>query len=304
LAPLATLTRYRTGLVYGVAAYVIWGLLPLYWGAMGKTKAFEIISHRAVWSLLVCFIALSFRKEFRSAFKALKNPRTLALLALTSGLLSANWAIYIWSVTVNRVVEASLGYYITPLVNVAFGVFMLREKMRPLQWAAVSVAAIGVAALTFDFGHLPWIAIGLAVSWGLYSVIKKSLPVTALQGLTVETLIAMFPTLTYLSMLQVSGDAAFGNSLWLSLGLAGAGIMTVAPLLFFNGSTVRLPLSVVGLLQYITPTIMFIIGVTVNGEAMPIARWIGFFAIWVALICLGSDLWKSGRASNQGIAQS
>ena len=271
---------------------------------MGKTKAFEIISHRAVWSLLVCLIALSFRKEFRSAFKALKNPRTLALLALTSGLLSANWAIYIWSVTVNRVVEASLGYYITPLVNVAFGVFMLREKMRPLQWAAVSVAAIGVAALTFDFGHLPWIAIGLAVSWGLYSVIKKSLPVTALQGLTVETLIAMFPTLTYLSMLQVSGDAAFGNSLWLSLGLAGAGIMTVAPLLFFNGSTVRLPLSVVGLLQYITPTIMFIIGVTVNGEAMPLARWIGFFAIWVALICLGSDLWKSGRASNQGIAQS
>ena len=301
---MTTLTRYRTGLVYGVAAYVIWGLLPLYWGAMGKTKAFEIISHRAVWSLLVCFIALAFRKEFRSAFKALKNPRTLALLALTSGLLSANWAIYIWSVTVNRVVEASLGYYITPLVNVAFGVFMLREKMRPLQWAAVSVAAIGVAALTFDFGHLPWIAIGLAVSWGLYSVIKKSLPVTALQGLTVETLIAMFPTLTYLSMLQVSGDAAFGNSLWLSLGLAGAGIMTVAPLLFFNGSTLRLPLSVVGLLQYITPTIMFIIGVTVNGEAMPLARWIGFFAIWVALICLGSDLWKSGRASNQGIAQS
>ena len=304
MAPLATLTRYRTGLVYGVAAYVIWGLLPLYWGAMGKTKAFEIISHRAVWSLLVCFIALSFRKEFRSAFKALKNPRTLALLALTSGLLSANWAIYIWSVTVNRVVEASLGYYITPLVNVAFGVFMLREKMRPLQWAAVSVAAIGVAALTFDFGHLPWIVIGLAVSWGLYSVIKKSLPVTALQGLTVETLIAMFPTLTYLSMLQVNDDAAFGNTLWLSLGLAGAGIMTVAPLLFFNGSTVRLPLSVVGLLQYITPTIMFIIGVTVNGEAMPLARWIGFFAIWVALIFLGSDLWKSGRASNQGIAQS
>lgn len=283
---------------------MIWGLLPLYWGALGKTRAFEIISHRAVWSLLVCFIALAFRTEFRSAFKALKNPRTLALLALTSGLLSANWAIYIWSVTVNRVVEASLGYYITPLVNVAFGVFMLREKMRPLQWAAVSVAAIGVAALTFDFGHLPWIAIGLAVSWGLYSVIKKSLPVTALQGLTVETLIAMFPTLTYLSMLQVSGDAAFGNTLWLSLGLAGAGIMTVAPLLFFNGSTVRLPLSVVGLLQYITPTIMFIIGVTVNGEAMPLARWIGFFAIWVALIFLGSDLWKSGRASNQGIAQS
>jgi chloramphenicol-sensitive protein RarD len=181
---------------------------------------------------------------------------------------------------------------------------MLREKMRPLQWAAVSVAAIGVAALTFDFGHLPLIAIGLAVSWGLYSVIKKSLPVTALQGLTVETLIAMFPTLAFLSMLQVNGDAAFGNTLWLSLGLAGAGIMTVAPLLFFNGSTVRLPLSVVGLLQYITPTIMFINGVTVNGEEMPLARWIGFFAIWVALIFLGSDLWKSGRASNQGIAQS
>jgi chloramphenicol-sensitive protein RarD len=187
---------------------------------------------------------------------------------------------------------------------VAFGVFMLREKMRPLQWAAVSVAAIGVAALTFDFGHLPWIAIGLAVSWGLYSVIKKSLPVTALQGLTVETLIAMFPTLAFLSMLQISGEGAYGTSLWLSLGLAGAGIMTVAPLLFFNGSTVRLPLSVVGLLQYITPTIMFIIGVTVNGEAMPLARWVGFFAIWIALICLGSDLWKSGRASNQGIAQS
>jgi chloramphenicol-sensitive protein RarD len=177
----------KTGLVFGVSAYVLWGLFPLYWPLLEPAGAFEIVGHRAVWSLVFCVIALALTKAIKPAVATMRRPKVFLKLLTATALISVNWVVYIWATNNGHVVEASLGYYITPLVNVAFGVFMLREKMRPLQWAAVSVAAIGVAALTFDFGHLPWIAIGLAVSWGLYSVIKKSLPVTALQGLTVET---------------------------------------------------------------------------------------------------------------------
>jgi chloramphenicol-sensitive protein RarD len=232
-----------------------------------------------------------------------RSSRTLSLLFLASGLLTINWGVYIWSVTVNRVVEAALGYYITPLINVTFGVLLLREKLRPLQWTAVGLASVGVAILTVGYGALPWIALVLSVSWGGYSVIKKSLNSGALETLSVETFFAFFPNLIYLFIIERNGSAEFGDGLVMSLLLFGAGAVTVVPLLLFNGSTTRLPLSTVGLLQYITPTIMFFIGIYINNEDISATKIAGFFFIWIALAFLSRDLYKSSRAINNGVAE-
>ena len=298
------MNKYQTGLISGLFAYIIWGALPIYWGWMRSASAWEIISHRAIWSLVVCWIALAFRHQIREAITILRTPRIFFILALTAGFVSGNWAIYIWSVTVDRIVESSLGYYITPLMNVAFGVFILREKMRPLQWIAVGIAAIGVGALTYDYGQLPLIALGLACTWGMYSVMKKKLNVDPLIGLAIEIIFAAIPTTIFLLNLEVAGKAQFGHSFWISFGLATAGLATVLPLLAFNNAAVRLPLTTLGLMQYITPTVMFLVGVFVNHEEMSGSRWIGFLTIWLALTFLATDMVRSGRSSNQGIAQS
>ena len=226
------------------------------------------------------------------------------LLALTAGLVSGNWAIYIWSVTVDRIVESSLGYYITPLMNVAFGVIILRERMRALQWIAVAIATIGVGALTYDYGQLPMIALGLACTWGLYSVIKKKLDVDPLIGLAIETIFAAIPTLVFLTQLEFHGKAQFGHGLWISIGLATAGLATVLPLLAFNNATVRLPLTTLGLMQYITPTVMFLVGVFINHEQMSSSRWIGFLTIWLALTFLATDMVRnSGRSGDKSVTE-
>jgi len=217
------------------------------------------------------------------------------MLTLTSFFLGINWGVYIWAVSVNRIVEASLGYYITPLVNVAFGVFVFRERLRLFQWVAVVLAAIGVLALTIQYGAIPWIALAIAISWGSYSLLKKSLNLGALEGLSVETTVALLPNLAYLIWLENQGRAQFGNSLGFTLLLVCAGVVTVVPLLLFNGATTRLPLTLTGLLQYITPTIMFIVGTLINHETMPLGRIIGFGFIWVALTFLGTDLVRSNR---------
>ena len=290
------MSKYATGLLYGVSAYVMWGLLPLYWKIVESAGAYEILAHRGIWSLLLCLLLLAIRKQIKSAITMVRKKRTIALLFLASGLLTINWGVYIWSVTVNRVVEAALGYYITPLINVIFGVLLLKEKLRRLQWIAVSFAALGVLALTVGYGSLPWIALVLAGSWGSYSVIKKSLNLGALETLSVETLFAFFPNLFYLLMIEREGRATFGEHVGVSLLLAGAGIATVAPLLLFNGSTTRLPLSTVGMLQYITPSIMLFIGVFINHEDLQPTKLIGFACIWIALGFLSRDLLKSSRA--------
>ena len=277
----------------------MWGLLPHYWQYLHAASAFEILAHRGIWSLVVCVILLSLKKQLRIVFAIVKERRKFALLALTSALLTMNWATYIWAVSVNRVVEASLGYYITPLVNVALGVFIFREKLRKFQWAAVTLAALGVLGLTIEYGSLPWIAIALAFSWGLYTFMKKSLQLGALETLTIETLVALLPCLTYLLLLEHDGRAQFGQSFWFSIALASAGFITVVPLLLFNGAATRLPLTITGLLQYITPTIMFLIGILVNHEAMSIGRLIGFSAIWLALIFLAADLLQANRSASK-----
>lgn len=281
--------------MYGVSAYTLWGLLPVYWHYLKRASAFEILANRAIWSLVFCIILLALRKQLKATIAICRKPRTLALLALATTFLTINWGVYIWSVSVNRVVEAALGYYMTPLVSVAFGVIVIRERMRRMQWTAVVLAAIGVIALTIQFGSLPWIALTLAVSWSSYSLLKKSLNLGALEGLSIETAIALLPSLTYLLLLAQQGRAEFGHGLGISLLLIFAGVITVVPLLLFNGATTRLPLTITGLLQYITPTIMFLVGTFINHEAMPVGRIIGFGFIWVALFFLGVDLVKSNR---------
>jgi chloramphenicol-sensitive protein RarD len=227
----------------------------------------------------------------------------MAGLFLSTILVSINWLTYIWATNNGHVVEAALGYYINPLIIIAFGVLLLREKMRPLQWLAVGIAAVGVAILTFDYGRLPWVAISLALSWGTYGLVKKKLDLGALNGLAIETLISFIPYVGYLIYLGNQGTGQFGQSPGLTILLISAGAVTAIPLLLFNGSTTRLPYSTIGLLQYITPTIQFSIGVWVRHEDMPAARWIGFLVIWLALAALAADLVRSSRTVDNGITQ-
>ena len=297
------MTKVNKGLLFGVSAYIIWGLLPLYWKLVEEAGAYEILAHRGIWSLLICVSLLALRKQLKSAYEMVRSSRTFSLLFLASGLLTINWGVYIWSVTVNRVVEAALGYYITPLINVTFGVLLLREKLRPAQWIAVALAAAGVVILTLGYGSLPWIALVLAISWGSYSLIKKSLNLGALETLSLETFFAFLPNLVFLLIIQGNGSAEFGSTWTISILLFGAGAATVIPLLLFNGSTTRLPLSTVGLLQYITPTIMFVIGIYVNNEDISTTKVLGFAFIWLALAVLSRDLYRSSRPLDDGIAK-
>ncbi len=297
------MSRYQTGLLYGFGAYLLWGLLPLYWKLVEEAGAFEILAHRGIWSLLLCLFLLAVRKQIKSAYQMVKARRTLALLFLASGVLMLNWGVFIWAVTVDRVVDAALGYYITPLINVSLGVFLLHESLRPLQKIAVSLAAIGVLVLTLGYGAVPWVALVLSTSWACYSLIKKKLHLGALETLTMEALFAFLPNLIYLIAIERAGTAVFGKDFGLTILLFGAGFATVAPLLLFNGSTTRLPLSTVGLLQYLTPTMMFIIGVFINNEDMAPTKLLGFTFIWSALAFLSRDLIKSSRAIDDGVAK-
>ena len=226
-------------------------------------------------------------------FKLMATKRVFLRLTAASGLISINWLVYIWATNNGHVVEAALGYYINPLIIIAFGVLLLKEKMRRLQWFAVGFGFIGVVVLTFDYGRLPWIALALAVSWGSYGLIKKQLNLGAVEGLAIETLISFIPYAGYLFYIGSKGQGQWGHHLGLTLLLTGAGAVTAIPLLLFNGSATRLPYSTIGLLQYITPTLQFSIGVWVRHEAMPAARWIGFVIIWGALAALAFDLIKS-----------
>ena len=292
------MNRNGSGIAYGAGAYVIWGLLPLYWRALDRASAFEVVAHRAIWSLFACAVLLAYQKQLRATFNLIRNGRSFALLALTSLLLSLNWGIYIWAVSVDRVVEAALGYYITPLVAVSFGVLILKEKLRKSQIISVILATVGVIILTATYGHVPVVALGLALSWGSYTLFKKRLNAGALETLSIETLVAFFPNIIFLFYLLNKNEAQFGQDLPFSLALASAGLFTVIPLLMFNAAATRLPLTTTGLLQYITPSIMFLVGIIVFHEPLPLSKVVGFIFIWTALAFLGTDLVKSSRATD------
>ena len=296
------MSKNKLGLLFGVSAYSLWGAFPLYWPLLEPANPLEIVSHRAVWTLVFCFIVLAATKALKSTLVTLKRPTVAVKLFLSSLLISVNWLVYIWATNNEHVVEASLGYYINPLIIIGFGVIFLKEKMRPLQWAAVSIATLGVLVLTFDYGRLPWIALALAVSWGSYGLIKKQLGLGALEGLAIETFISSFFYLAYLIYIGNQGTGQFGQGWGLTALLISAGAVTAIPLLLFNGSTNRLPFTTIGLLQYITPTLQFSIGVWVLNEDMPTARWIGFLIIWAALVALAIDLIKSSRTVDNSVA--
>jgi chloramphenicol-sensitive protein RarD len=289
----------RLGVAYGVGAYVIWGSLPVYWRWLERATAYEILANRGIWSLMVCLIFLAFKKQLISTFKLITNTKTFLTLAASSFLLTLNWGIYIWSVSVDRVVEASLGYYMTPLVVVCFGIFVLKEKLRLAQKLSLTLAAIGVCILTIAFGQLPLVAFGLALSWGTYSLIKKRLDAGSLETLSVEMLFALIPSGIYMFHLISNNQAEFGSEIWFSLILMTSGLVTIIPLLMFNSAATSLPLTITGLLGYINPTIMFLVGFILFHEPLTFSRIFGFVFIWSALILLGIDMYKSGRSIDQ-----
>jgi chloramphenicol-sensitive protein RarD len=289
----------RLGVAYGVGAYVIWGSLPVYWRWLERATAYEILANRGIWSLMVCLIFLALKKQLISTFKLITNTKTFLTLAASSFLLTLNWGIYIWSVSVDRVVEASLGYYMTPLVVVCFGIFVLKEKLRLAQKLSLTLAAIGVCILTIAFGQLPLVAFGLALSWGTYSLIKKRLDAGSLETLSVEMLFALIPSGIYMFYLISNNQAEFGSEIWFSLILMTSGLVTIIPLLMFNSAATSLPLTITGLLGYINPTIMFLVGFILFHEPLTFSRIFGFVFIWSALILLGIDMYKSGRSIDQ-----
>ena len=296
--------RYnKKGVLFGISAHTLWGLFPLYWPFLHVASPLEIVSNRAVWSLVFCFIFLAFGKKLFSTLKLLKNWKVVKTLFISACLISINWIVYIYAVNNGKVVQAALGYYINPLVVISIGTIFLKEKLTKLQWWAIGLAAFGAVVLTIDSGSIPWIAFALAGSWGTYGYVKKQLGLESLVGLAIETLIALPFYGGYVIYIQSHGTGHLGASTKLTLLLIGAGLFTAIPLLLFNGAVIRVPYSIMGIFQYLTPTLTFIIGVWVKHEAMPIGRWIGFFIIWIALMALGYDLFKSGSSTYNSLTE-
>ncbi|MEU0564017.1 EamA family transporter RarD [Nonomuraea sp. NPDC005983] len=286
----------RRGVLFGIAAYSMWGLFPLYWPLLKPAGAVEILAHRMVWSLVAVVAVLAVRRHWAWFRGLLAQPRKLGLLALAALIITVNWGVYIYAVNSNHVVEGALGYFINPLVSVLFGVVLLRERLRPLQWTAVGFGTLSVLVLAFDYGRLPWIALVLALSFALYGLVKKKANVGAAESLTVETLVLLGPALAYLVYVEKAGQATFGHQgAGHALLLAGAGVITAVPLLFFTASAIRVPLSTIGLLQYIAPMLQFLCGVLVAKETMPSSRWIGFSIVWLALAIFTYDSIRTAR---------
>jgi chloramphenicol-sensitive protein RarD len=278
-------TINRTGVLFGVGAYLAWGFFPLYFKALQNVSAVQIMFHRVVWSFFFLMLIIVLRKQIPPLIKAARQPRTLLMYALAGTLLGINWSVYIFGVNSGQVVETSLGYFINPLVSVAMGVIFLRERLRLLQWVPVGLAAVGVLYLTLELGDLPWIALALAFSFGFYGLLKKVSPLGSLQGLTLETGALFLPGIIYLVFLEVNGAGAFGHAGWLTNGLlALSGVVTAIPLLMFARAAQSIPLWTVGVLQYIAPTCQFLIGVMIYNEPFDQTRVIGFSTIWAALL--------------------
>jgi chloramphenicol-sensitive protein RarD len=273
----------RRGLLYGVTAYLLWGLFPLYFPLLEPAGAVEILAHRVAWSVatMLLIVVLSRRlPQFRALFR---RHRARNLLTLAAVVIAVNWGTYIWGVNNHRVVETSLGYFINPLVTVLMGVVILRERLRAWQWVALAIAFVAVLGLTVEYGHPPWVALTLAFSFGTYGLAKKQAGVEAVESLTFETLVLVPVALGYLIWLGGSGSFV-GHGVGHSLLLASTGIVTAVPLLCFGAAAIRVPMTTLGLLQYLAPIVQFLLGVTVLDEHMSAVRWIGFGLVWVALV--------------------
>ncbi|WP_111766570.1 EamA family transporter RarD [Nakamurella deserti] len=288
----------RRGIVFGLVAYGVWGLFPLFWPFLEPASAPEILAHRVVWSLVFMAVVLTVRRHWH-ALRSLPR-RTWLQVAAASVLIAVNWGVYIFAVNNGLVVEAALGYYINPLVSVALAVLVLRERLRTLQWVAVGIAAAAVVVIATGTGGLPWIALTLASSFALYGLVKKVIPLAAAESLTAEALVLAPAALAFLTWLQFAGrstltDHGAGHVLLLAAG----GLVTIVPLGAFAVAAQALPLSVVGFLQYLTPTMQFVLGVFWAHEHMSATRWVGFVIIWAALAVYSVDAVRHSRGGRR-----
>jgi chloramphenicol-sensitive protein RarD len=273
------------GVLAGIGAYTLWGLFPIYWRWLEQDPAVEILAHRMLWSLVFVAILLTVQKDWNWLGQTLRNRKTVMVYAIAAVFLSVNWFTYIWAINAGYVVEASLGYFINPLVNFMLGVIFLGEKLRAGQVAAVILAGLGVIYLTVSYGSLPWISLVLAFSFGMYGLIKKTAALESMHGFSLETMVLFLPALAFLLYRESGGVGAFGHQGWLiTLLLVLAGPVTSIPLLLFGYSARKIPLSMLGFIQYITPTMQFLLGVFVYLEPFPTARLVGFCLIWLALL--------------------
>lgn len=286
-----------TGLFYAVLAYSLWGILPLYFLALRPTGAFEIVGWRVLFSLVFCALVITVTGKWRTFVGVLRKPRIVWTMGLAGLLIYVNWQTYVLATVSGHVVEAALGYFINPIVTVFIGVLVLRERLRVIQWVAVGIAMAAVVVLTVGYGSLPWISLILAFSFGFYGLIKKRVNVDAVTGLTLETAWLAPVAIIQLIVVAALSGLTFGTvSPWHTVGLLAAGVVTAVPLLLFASAARRLPLTVIGLIQFFAPVLQFLVGVFVLNEPMPPERWVGFGLVWVALVILTVDMIKSGRA--------
>ncbi|TXS33965.1 EamA family transporter RarD [Streptomyces sp. ms191] len=292
----------RAGLLYGIGAYGMWGLVPLFWPLLKPSGAIEILAHRMVWSLAVVGIALLALRRWNWIGELLRSPRKLGMITLAAAVITVNWGLYIWAVNSGQVVEASLGYFINPLVTIAMGVLLLKERLRPAQWAAVGVGFAAVLVLAVGYGRPPWISLTLAFSFATYGLVKKKVNIGGLESLAAETAIQFLPALAYLLWLSGTGTSTFtGQGAGHAALLAATGVVTAVPLVCFGAAAIRVPLSTLGLLQYLAPVFQFGLGVLYFHEAMPPERWAGFSLVWLALTILTWDAIRTARRSRAAV---
>lgn len=290
------------GLAFAISAYVMWGFLPFYMKAVAHIPAAEVVAHRVLWSVPVAGLLLILLKRTKDLRAALTSPRTLLMGCLTAALISVNWGIYVWAIASGNALEAALGYYINPLFSIALGALLLRERLAPAQLAAIALAALAVLVLTLEAGRLPLVAVSLTLSWGFYAFFKKQLPVGPNQGFMLEVLILTPPALGYLAYASSQGDIHFSG--WDVPLLLGAGLVTAVPLITYANGAKLLRLSTIGILQYIAPTMIFLIAVFVFGEEFGGARMIAFPMIWAALVIYSVPLVRQLRAQKAAEAGS
>jgi chloramphenicol-sensitive protein RarD len=285
----------RRGLLLGLAAWTLWGFFPLYWPLLEPAGAVEILAHRILWSMVLMLgvVLALHRGALRATFG---DRRTRWLLTAAAMLITVNWGTYIWGVNHHHVVETSLGYFINPLVSVLIGVLVLGERMRRLQWVALGIAGVAVAGLTLEYGRPPWVSLILAFSFASYGLAKKKANAGAVESLVLETLVVSPLAAGYLVFLTATGGSTFvGNGAWHVVLMVGTGLVTVVPLLCFGGAATRIPLSTLGLMQYLTPSVQFLLGIVVFHEPMPVLRLVGFSLIWLALAVFTFEALRNRR---------
>ncbi len=293
----------RLGAAYALGAFFLWGISPLYFKAVDQVPIFEVLAHRILWSVIFLFLLLTAGRRWALLRAALREPRTLTMLMLSTLVVSVNWFFFIWAIANDRVLESSLGYYINPLVNVLLGTIFLRERLTKWQMVAVGLAAIGVLNLTLQVGTLPWVSLLLASTFGIYGLIRKTIKVESVDGLFVETSIVLPLAVGYLVYLAINGQAAFGSlDLQTDLLLIAAGLVTAIPLIWFTSGARRLNYSTVGLFQYLAPTCQFLLAVLAFGEAFTWAHVVTFSCIWTALAIYSTQSWMVARRQRSAIA--